>query len=506
MAKCEGLKYKVQKGDTIVSIAHKYGVKLADLIKNNYHLYDPTQLKAGDEICIPNKTSAGKSITPKNMVVKKQQALDNTAYGVKLPNGYTIQKYVENLTYPTGITFNDVGEMFVVESGYRAGNIVSPPRILKINPNGTTSVVAQGFTSPVLGLSWYDGNFYVTESGYPGQVTKVAPDGTKDAVVKGLPTGGDHGLGDIIFGRDGRMYFSVGTATNSGVVGPDNEWLTKRPAYHDLTCRSYELVGQNFVSDNVVSPEPGDTAVTGAFLPFGTASNANEIVDKNFPCSGAIYQANSDGTGLRVFADGLRNPHGLGFGPAGNLFATDNGMDERGNRPVANAFDTFEQVFQGEWYGWPDYNARIPLTDSRFKPLNGPQPQFLIKNHPPLAENPVTTFRPHSIPAKFDFSTSASFGYVGEAFISLYGHIFHAGEQLAEPAGFKVVRVNPATGDTADFMVITDPGTETLGPVHPIQAKFRPDGQELFILDFGIAGDTGQPPKRNSGAIWRISK
>lgn len=496
MPQCKGITYKVKDGDTIVSISKKYGVKLADLIKINTHIYNPTQLTAGDEICIP----VNKEIN------KINQVLENQDFGVKLPNGYIISKFVGNLTFPTGITFNDVGEIFVLESGFRAGSVVSPPRILKVNPDGSTSVIAQGFAAPVLGITWHKGYFYVSESGYPGQITRVAMDGTKEVVIKDLPTGGDHGLGDVIFDNEGKMYFGVGTATNSGVVGPDNAWLLKRPKYRDFTCRNIELVGQNFVSDNPITPEPEDRATTGAFLPFANPGKADEIVQRKFPCSGAIYQANSDGTGIRVFADGFRNPFGLAFGPGGNLFATDNGMDARGSRPVDNAFDTLEQVFFGEWYGWPDYNARIPITDSRFKPADGPQPQFLIKNHPPLADLPVATFKPHSVPTKFDFSSSERFGYAGEFFVPLFGVIYHNGKPLSEPSGFKIVRVTPSTGDVADFMVIIDPGAETLGPVHPIQVKFRPDGKEMYLVDFGLSGDTGRPPERNSGAIWKITK
>lgn len=492
MSSCNGEIYKIERGDTIVSISKKFHVRLADLIKNNPQIENPTQLTAGEEICIP----MGKG---------KKQAV-NAQFGVELQDGYTIQKFTDNLNFPTGITFSSVGEMFVVESGITAGTVQGTARILRVNPDGSTVEIARGFVAPLLGIAWYNGYLYVAESGYPGQITRVAMDGTSEAVVKGLPTGGDHGLGDIIFSQSGKMYFGVGTATNSGVVGPDNEWLTKRPRYYDLTCRNYELVGQNFVSVNPLTTEPGDVAETGAFHPFGTPSRPDEVVTSNFPCSGAVYEANPDGTGLRVFADGFRYPFGLGFGPGGNVFATDNGMDNRGSRPVANAYDTFEQVFPGEWYGWPDYNARIPVTDPMFRPEGGPQPQFLIKNHPPLASGPVATFTPHSVPTKFDFSFSNQFGYVGQAFVALYGHLYHEGVPLPEPAGFRVVRVDPATGDVNNFLVVLNPGSGNLGVIHPIQAIFGPNGNELYVLDFGNPGDLGRPPARNSGAIWKITR
>lgn len=207
-----------------------------------------------------------------------------------------------------------------------------------------------------------------------------------------------------------------------------------------------------------------------------------------------------------MYADGLRNPFGLGFSPDGVLFATDNGMDARGSRPVANAWDTFEKILPGEWYGWPDFTARMPVTDERFNPPQGPQPHFLIKNHPPLADGPVTKFAPHSVPAKFDFSVSRAFGYLGQAFVALFGQLSHGREPLPEPAGFKIIRINIQIGKAVDFMVILRPGPENRGPVHPIQAKFCPHGLKLYVVDFGERGETGKPPARKTGAIWEISK
>lgn len=492
MPECNGFLYKVRAGDTIVSISRKHRVRLAVLIKANSQLKDPTRLKRGEKICIPLDHGT-KQVT-------------NINYGVELPGGYKISKFTSNLTFPTGITFNDIGEMYVIESGYKVGPVQGAARVLKVNPDGSTTEFVRGFNAPVLGIAWYRGYLYISESGYPGQITKIASNGTRKTLIRGLPTGGDYGLGEIVFGPGDKMYFGVGSATNSGVVGSDNGWLAKRPKFHDLTCRSYELVGQNYVSENPLTPESGDITVTGAFQSFGVSVKPDQVVSRNFPYTGAVYEANIDGTGLVVYADGLRNPFGLGLGSGGNLFATDNGMDIRGSRPVADAPDTFEQVFPGEWYGWPDYSARIPLTDPRFKPPGGSQPQFLIKNHPPLAEGPVSVFKPHSVPTKFDFSTSDQFGFTGQAFIALFGHLYHEGKTLPEQAGFKVVRVNPETGNVSDFMTVMYPGAENKGPVHPIQAKFSPNSTELYVVDFGERGDTGKPPTSNSGAIWRITR
>ena len=51
-------------------------------------------------------------------------------------------------------------------------------------------------------------------------------------IIMGLPSLGDHSIGQMTFGSDGRLYFGVGSATNSGVVSEDNnEWLKLLPTF-----------------------------------------------------------------------------------------------------------------------------------------------------------------------------------------------------------------------------------------------------------------------------------
>ncbi|MDQ3348753.1 MAG: hypothetical protein M3545_12390 [Acidobacteriota bacterium] len=47
-----------------------------------------------------------------------------------------------------------------------------------------------------------------------------------------LPSSGDHHTDEIAFDTAGRAYFSLGTATNSSVVGPDNSFITGADRRH----------------------------------------------------------------------------------------------------------------------------------------------------------------------------------------------------------------------------------------------------------------------------------
>jgi glucose/arabinose dehydrogenase len=64
-----------------------------------------------------------------------------------------------------------------------------------------------------------------------------------------------------------------------------------------------------------------------------------------------ILEMNPDGSGMRVYASGLRNPVGMGWAPGTNtLWAVVNERDELGNDLVP---DYLTGVKEGAFYGWP---------------------------------------------------------------------------------------------------------------------------------------------------------
>lgn len=126
--------------------------------------------------------------------------------------------------------------------------------------------------------SWFRGDLYIIEGSYDGKVYKVSRIGKKQVLIRGLRGGSDHFTSELAFGPDGKMYFAVGTVTNSGVVGVDNAyygWLGQRPTYHDVPARDIILTGQNFPSDNpLTKTNPNDnrciSSVRNAKFPGGS--------------------------------------------------------------------------------------------------------------------------------------------------------------------------------------------------------------------------------------------
>jgi glucose/arabinose dehydrogenase len=437
------------------------------------------------------------------------------AADVAVPAGYRVEVVATGLTFPSGVAFDDTGRPHVTEAGYSYGEVFTTPRLLRIEADGRKTVVATGTNNgPWTGVAFGGGAFYVAEGGQlqGGRILRVSPNGEIRALVENLPSLGDHHTNGPAIGPDGAIYFGQGTATNSAVVGEDNAkfgWLKRKPDFHDVPCRDVKLAGRTFESAN---PLGGGRAVTGAFAPFGRT--AGSVVAGRLPCSGAIMKIAPQGGALELVAWGFRNPFGLAFAPGGQLFVTDNGYDDRGSRPVWGTADHLWAVKPGTWYGWPDFSGERGLSDSHFDPPGKSNPGFVLAEHPNTPPRPAAYFGVHSSSNGFDFSRSPSFGHVGEAFVAQFGDQAPTTGKVLSPVGFKVVRVDVASGRIEDFVVNRnrDNGPASRvggrGLERPVAARFDPSGNALYIVDFGVMlqSEKGSMPMKETGVLWRITR
>lgn len=432
---------------------------------------------------------------------------------VAVPQGYRVEKVAEGLTFPTAVLFDDRDRVYVVESGYASGESWAVPKLLRLEPHERFTTIAAGDKNgPWTGAVYHKGWFYVTEGGAleGGRILRVDPDsGRATTLVSGLPSTGDHPTEPPAIGPDGYLYFGQGTHTNSGVVGDDNRrlgWVSRYPEAHDVPCRDVTLSGRNYATE---------LGQTGAYLPLGTASSANQVIKGRVPCSGAILRVPLEGKPEpELVAWGFRDPFGLAFSPQGRLFAVDEGYDERGSRPVWGAADLLWSVSTGTWYGWPDYSGDRPVATAEFKPVGGAPVAALLASSPGKPPRPTAQFGVHSSAHGMDFSRSDSFGHVGEAFVAEYGDLAPFSGKVAGPVGFKVVRVDPDTGVIEDFAVNRGKrnGPASLvgggGFERPVAVRFSPDGLSLYVVDFGVvtATEDGSQPHKGTGVLWRISR
>lgn len=445
---------------------------------------------------------------------------ETLASDVALPPGYQIEIVATGLNYPTGVTFDDAGTAYVVESGYAYGEEWAVPRLLRINQDGSVTETARGGDNgPWNGVTYANGNFYIAEGGVleGGRILRIDPDGTVSSLIEDLPSKGDHHTNGPLIGADGKIYFGQGTATNSGVVGEDSAqfgWLQRFPKFHDTPCEDIVLTGENFRTPALLDQGKRREVLTGAFLPFGNPSLAGQIVAGKLPCNGAIMRINTDGSDLELVAWGFRNPYGLAFDANGQLYATDNGYDDRGSRPLWGTGDYLWRVATNIWHGWPDYTGGKPMNNERFSPPGKTKPPLLLHQPPNQPPRPVATLGVHASANGLDFSRSSDFGYVGQAFIAEFGDMSPDTGKSLHPVGFRVVRVNVETTAIEVFAInkaeASGPASKlgTAGLERPIAVRFDPAGTALYLVDFGIMvmGDEGPKPQSGTGVLWKITR
>lgn len=425
---------------------------------------------------------------------------------IVLPKGYQIEVFAQDLNTPSCILFAGEGDLYIGDSGYTTGR----PNLQKL-VNGHFEIIADNFRVPLIGINSYDGDLYIS---HRGMITVLKKDGTRQDIINGLPSDGDYSNCRVVFGRDGKMYFGVGTATNSGVVGLDNRWTFECPFFHDYPGDYILLNGQNFPSENAMLPYADELTYTGAFSPYGVANFPNETRKKELRASGSILRSNIDGSDLELVAWGLRSVSFLRFDNAGRLFASNDGFDIRGSRPIANAPDEFQLITFGKWYGWPDYSGGEPVTLPKFKPEGGAQPEFLLSIHPDAPSRPFAVFPNNSTIIGFDFNYNESFSTYGDAFIAEFGYVAPFTYEASEPpytgTGNRISKIDMRTGLVTTFAInktgfpasYSDGG----GLERPADIAFGPDGA-MYVVDMGInLKDNPNAFVPNTGVIWRISR
>jgi glucose/arabinose dehydrogenase len=424
---------------------------------------------------------------------------------ITIESGYSIEVFAEGLDAPGSILFTDEGELLIANSGYTTGNAS-----VSILRNGFFEIIADNFHMPLLGINYKNGEIYVA---HKGCITTINQGGIKKNIITGLPCYGDYSNCRVDFGPDGKMYFGLGTATNSGIVGTDNLWVHDHSCFCDIPGAPIILNGQNFLSDNILIANNDEKINTGAFKPFGESNSLHEVRKGVIKAGGSILRANTDGSDLELVAWGLRCPAYLKF-YQNQLYVSNNSYDVRGSRPIGNAPDELLHIVEGTWYGFPDFAGGEPVNTPRFRPNGGAQPELLLTCHPSIPPRPYAIFPPDSFISGFDFNKNREFGNVGVIYIAEFGSIqlstIGGAKELFPTSGYKVSKVNPFNGNVTTFAInksgfpsyITREG----GLGRPVDIAFGPDGA-MYIVDMGIS--SRENPNiiiPYTGVIWRVTR
>lgn len=176
---------------------------------------------------------------------------------IYIKKGYSINIFATGLDSPCCILFSNAGDMLIGCSGENSGN----PCVLQ-NVYGHFETIAEQFHVPLTGININNKGLYVS---HKGTITVLNWDGSRIDILSGLPCFGDYPNGRVSFDWNGKMYFGLGTATNSGVVGNDNKWVLSHPLACDNPGNYIILNRQNFETSNMFTKNVGEKILTGGF-------------------------------------------------------------------------------------------------------------------------------------------------------------------------------------------------------------------------------------------------
>jgi glucose/arabinose dehydrogenase len=220
------------------------------------------------------------------------------------------------------------------------------------------------------------------------------------------------------------------------------------------------------------------------YVAVGSATNVDEQrVDEKEPRRAAILQITADGSGMRVFANGMRNPVGMDWQPTTNtLWTVVNERDMLGDELVP---DYLTSVRDGAFYGWP-YSYFGQNEDPRKK---GQRPDLVAK-----AVKPDYALGSHVTPLGLTFYRGKSFPqhYHDGAFIGMHGS-WNRSNLVGYKVAFVPFQNGKPSGALEDFLTgfIANPkSSEVYG--RPVGVAVWTDGSLL------VADDA-------AGKVWRVS-
>jgi glucose/arabinose dehydrogenase len=477
---------------------------------------------------------------------------------IKVPDGYKVEVLTTDLSYATDITFGPNGETYVSEAGrHFYGKIpenAPPARILQIMPDGSKNVIydnnvpveairsadkssqmPEGLIPPMEGITYNPDNGLIYVA-HRTRVSTLNPQtGEFKTIIHDLPAWGIfHNTKIALEPGTGKIVFAVSSQGNAGVVDfPITRvasFYNKRDA-REVPCEDVTLTGKNFNVENRFTEEEGDAALTGAFVPLGTETQAGQTIKGELICNSAFYRADPDGSNIERIAWGIRNAFHHAYSPDGRLIATNNSGNAIPPRMIFDDWETIYEIKEGEWYGWPDYYSSVPVTNDRFELPEDPdypgapaKLEFLLteetrnrllkgRQAPP---EPLARIYPHVATQGFVFGNE-SFGIpAGELLVAEFGTVQTFSTKGKAP-GFRVSRVNLETGKSTPFMenkegvrpasTIEGATDRSEGLERPLRLAFGPDGA-LYLVDWGVFET--YPPKKNAhpntGVVWKITR
>jgi len=211
--------YTVQEGDTVSSIADKFGIS-SDTIRWQNNLQSKDAIKVGQVLEILPVTGVSHKVKKGDTVYSIAKYYDSVAQAVV---DFPYNSFVNDETFELA-----VGQVIVVPDGVKPSEVLWQPtaRVKQITPNAGTVVASGSFVWPTGGTitqryAWYHPGLDIANHGAPAILAADA--GT--VVVSGWPDGFgygnrvviDHGNGTrTLYAHMQKIYVVVGQTVNRG--------------------------------------------------------------------------------------------------------------------------------------------------------------------------------------------------------------------------------------------------------------------------------------------------
>ena len=335
---------------------------------------------------------------------------------IKLPPGFEISIFAEGVSNARSMTISPNGTLFV---GSRAGNVYA---IIDQDKNYIADqiiTIARGLNSPN-GVAFRDGSLYVAEISrvlrYDNIEANLNNPPAPIIVNNDFPQDGAHGWKFIRFGPDGKLYVPVGAPCN--------------------------------------------------------------ICEPNREIYASITRMNPDGSGLEIFAHGIRNTVGFDWHPdTKELWFTDNGRDNLGDDVPPDELNYAPRP--NMHFGFPYFHGG-----------DIPDPDFSVGHNMADYTPPAMKLGPHVASLGMRFYTGSMFPseYKNQIFIAEHGSW-----NRSTPIGYRVSLVRVSGNKAVSYETFAEGWLQGVSSVwgRPVDVQVMPDGSLLVSDDF-------------AGAIYRI--
>lgn len=336
---------------------------------------------------------------------------------LKLPPEFTIAIYADHVDDARSLALGPDGTVYV--SSRRAGNVYALPDRNHDGRADEVIVLASGLNGPN-GVDVHDGALYVAENHrivrFPDIERRLRAPPKPEVVYDKLPTETHHGWRFARFGPDGKLYVGIGAPCNVCRRDPDRFALIER--------------------------------------------------------------MNADGSGLEVYARGIRNSVGFDWQPQTRaLWFTDNGRDMLGDNAPPDELNRAPHA--GLDFGFPFCHGG-DISD----------PEFGKQRRCAEFTAPAVKLAPHAAALGMRFYTGTQFParYRNGIFIAEHGSW-----NRTDPIGYRIAFVPFVNGEPTGYEVFAR-GWRQTGEAwgRPVDVLVMPDGALLVSDD-------------RAGVVYRIS-